>query len=240
MNGDKKQSGLSWSQPARQDSGPAQKNEEQSKNSPAKSSATASGSWQPGVVGAAQTTSRLIGVFVIGLVLGGLFTYTITSFSDGESEITVPQGAGVGEQEGESSKGDSTAAGNIDTSTAVLGGSSDSIASGVQSAELSLLVANQAPGMSVSVGGVRVSAPTWVTVYDSVNGEPMGALGAKMFFPENNGKAGTIPLLRPTVAGKTYLIGGRLDNGDHEFSGATDSAVVKMGGERVLYEFNTL
>ncbi len=43
--------------------------------------------------------------------------------------------------------------------------------------------------------------------------------------PENNGKGGTITLLRPTASGKTYMIVERADPGTHTFS--TQNAEIK-------------
>ncbi len=47
-----------------------------------------------------------------------------------------------------------------------------------------LTVNAQAAGMSVAVAAATVTAPTWLAVYETSNGQITGkALGATMFFP---------------------------------------------------------
>src|SRR3989344_1885239 len=51
----------------------------------------------------------------------------------------------------------------------------------------------QIAGNSVAVAKAVVSAPTWIVVYENNAGQPGNALGAALFFPENQG--GTVELL---------------------------------------------
>ena len=74
----------------------------------------------------------------------------------------------------------------------------------------------QIAGNSVAVAKAVVSAPTWIVVYENNAGQPGNALGAALFFPENQG--GTVELLRGTTGGKSYLATGQVDNGDRKFS----------------------
>jgi len=85
--------------------------------------------------------------------------------------------------------------------------------------------ASQKAGMSVAVAKATVSKPTWVVVYDSVGGKPGNALGAQLVFKSG---AVNIALLRSTVAGKTYFVGERVDNGDHKYSKTNDASVGHM------------
>jgi hypothetical protein len=86
----------------------------------------------------------------------------------------------------------------------------------------------QKAGRSVMVAKAVVTAPTWVVVYDNKDGKPGNALGARLFFPQ--GQTGTIELLRTTIAGKSYLVGQQVDNGDKKFSLRGD-ALLTEGGE---------
>jgi len=72
-----------------------------------------------------------------------------------------------------------------------------------------------------------VSAPTWIVVYENNAGQPGNALGAALFFPENQG--GTVELLRGTTAGKSYLATEQVDNGDRKFSLKDDQFLSEDG-----------
>lgn len=85
----------------------------------------------------------------------------------------------------------------------------------------------QKAGLSVMVSGVTVSEPTWVVVYESRNGKPGNVLGASLFFP--GGASGTVELLRGTVAGQSYFVTERKDNGDHRFSLSADPLIMIDG-----------
>lgn len=97
----------------------------------------------------------------------------------------------------------------------------------------------QDAGMQVSIKSASVAAPTWIVIYDSNNGQPGRALGASMFFPDYNGKGGTINLLRGTLPGQTYLVGESLDDGDHIFSPQNDKPVRDQSGNPVWMKFQT-
>lgn len=94
----------------------------------------------------------------------------------------------------------------------------------------------QNAGLSVAVAKVNVTKPTWVVIYDNNAGVPGLALGATLFYPVSMGgeTSGTISLLRNTFAGKTYLVGGRLDNGDHKLTFKDDVAVVDSNDKPIL------
>jgi hypothetical protein len=85
----------------------------------------------------------------------------------------------------------------------------------------------QKAGLEVAVSNVNVSEPTWVVVYESRQGKPGNVLGASLFFA--GGTSGTIELLRGTVAGQSYFVTERTDNGDHKFSLANDQLVLTDG-----------
>ena len=51
--------------------------------------------------------------------------------------------------------------------------------------------------------------------------------------------SGSVPLLRATVSGQTYLVGESIDNGDHVFSLTADKPVEDSSGKPVLTEFKT-
>ena len=85
------------------------------------------------------------------------------------------------------------------------------------------------------ITNATVLQPTWVVVYESANNKPARALGATVFFP--NTKSGTIELLRPTVAGKTYFVGGSVDDGDFQLSFQKDQPLRDTAGNPVWVTF---
>jgi len=97
----------------------------------------------------------------------------------------------------------------------------------------------QQVGMSVEVTSATVSVPTWLVVYELYNGAPIRALGATMFFPENNGKAGTISLLRATAPNTAYFVGQSLDDGSHTFKIHVNKDVLDATGAMAGVTFKT-
>jgi len=137
----------------------------------------------------ASNSTKYIGMIVLGVIAGVIIAW-------GYSALRSPQEAA------------STADTNTgtDTSTALISASG-----------LGLTIASpQIAGNSVAVAKAAVSAPTWIVVYENNAGQPGNALGAALFFPENQG--GTVELLRGTTAGKSYLATEQVDNGDRKFS----------------------
>ncbi|MCC7500333.1 hypothetical protein IT396_00810 [Candidatus Nomurabacteria bacterium] len=94
--------------------------------------------------------------------------------------------------------------------------------------------AEQKAGKKVVITRAVVSAPTWIVVYDSVDGTVGRALGASLFSPQK--QSGTVTLLRATVPGKSYFVGQAVDNGNGTFSMSTDTPVM-VGEERLLLTF---
>lgn len=103
--------------------------------------------------------------------------------------------------------------------------------------EALVVPSTQDAGRSVMVTSAMVTSPTWVVIYDSNNGVRGNALGAALFFPEGGAKS--IKLLRPTLSGKTYLVGRRIDNGDKQFSMTIDQPIINAAGNPMYVEFRT-
>ena len=137
----------------------------------------------------ASNSTKYIIMIVLGVIAGVIIAW-------GYSALRSPQ-------EAASTSDTNTGA---DTSTALISASG-----------LGLTIASpQIAGNSVAVAKAAVSAPTWIVVYENNGGQPGNALGAALFFPENQG--GTVELLRGTSAGKSYLATEQVDNGDRKFS----------------------
>lgn len=160
-----------------------------------------------------QGMARFAGVFAGGVIIGVLLTWGFTTAT--ERRITAGPNATTTTQNNAASVGLAA-----DTNNPT---------------EVSFEVASpQSAGKTVAIAKVLVSKPTWVVVYEKGANGPGRALGAALFSPQK--KSGTVTLLRGTVAGKTYLVGQHLDNGNNTFSLKTDPLVMS-GGARLLLEF---
>ena len=148
----------------------------------------------------ASNSTKYISMIVLGVIAGVIIAW-------GYSALRSPQ-------EAASTSDTNTGA---DTSTALISASG-----------LGLTIASpQIAGNSVAVAKAAVSAPTWIVVYENNAGQPGNALGAALFFPENQG--GTVELLRGTTAGKSYLATEQVDNGDRKFSLKDDQFLSEDG-----------
>jgi len=147
----------------------------------------------------ASNSTKYISMIVLGVIAGVIIAW-------GYSALRSPQEASTADTNTSS-----------DTSTALISASG-----------LGLTIASpQIAGNSVAVAKAAVSAPTWIVVYENNAGQPGNALGAALFFPENQG--GTVELLRGTTAGKSYLATEQVDNGDRKFSLKDDQFLSEDG-----------
>ena len=169
----------------------------------------------------ASFIGRYVGIFAAGIVVGFLFSW-------GYSSMSGP-GAPVASNTSSSTTGK--------TNTSAAAGAS-SIAAGVvidTTSNAALEVASpQRAGLSVAINKVTVAKPTWVVVYESRDGAPGNVLGAHLFFES---RAGTVTLLRSTVAGAEYFVGTSVDNGDRKYSKAADKPATAEDGSLEVVSF---
>lgn len=119
-------------------------------------------------------------------------------------------------------------AGSVGTTAGSLQNATSTSDTAGQGSDPSLTVASpQKAGTSVAIAKAVVSEPTWIVVQESIGGKPGNVLGAKLFFPDT--QSGSVELLRGTVAGQSYFVSKRLDNGDHKFSLKADQPVTENG-----------
>jgi len=156
-------------------------------------------------------TARYVGIFVGGLIVGVVVAWGWSSLRHANSVATNAKNTVASTNSATS------------TSTASTKNTSNSAALAITSP--------QHAGLSIAINHVEVSKPTWVVVYDSTNGKPGNVLGAQLFFTSGSG---TVTLLRPTMAGKTYLVGRSIDNGDGKFQKASDHAIADANGDPEL------
>ncbi len=156
------------------------------------------------------STLRLISAFVAGVVLSGLVIWGVVALRTTHGPSTP-------------SSTTTTATTSQQQSGSALGSSLVLINNQGQAAVLlqgSLSVAAQPAGTKVVVGGIAVSTSTWIVVYDDTASKPGRVLGAIKAYPGESSV--TVPLLRATVAGSTYLVGESTQNtGSHGYSSKT-------------------
>jgi len=85
-----------------------------------------------------------------------------------------------------------------------------------------LSVLDQQASLEVLVANISVTEPTWVAIYEDVNGVPGSILGAKKVLPLD--KFTAVPLLRPSglTKGSYYFATLLADNGDGVFDRKSD------------------
>ena len=199
-----RQSGLSWSQP----SGTARPSQTGATTSSTSQSSPKFISSPVRPAAPAQPSSRRsVLLFASGVVVGGLLAWSWFSLTP---EGVISENSGV-------PAGGTAATGGSGAPTSGTGAA-------LSGSEALVVPSPQDAGLSVRVTSAPVTQPTWVVVYEIVNGERGNALGARLFFLDSREK--TINLLRPTQAGNTYWIGKRTDNGDERFSMTLDQPVV--------------
>ncbi len=237
-----KQSGLSWSQPARSDSAPASssvagvaaagaaKPTAQVSTKPmaqtAAKPAQTSVERKPATGTAAGNTPRLVGTFAAGVIVGGLLTWGGMSLTLGDTAQEVAMGDTTNTQGSATAPLNTSVAANTQVSNVIPSGTAANFA-----------VADQGAGMQVEAILSKVTTPTWLIVYDDDNGAPGWILGAGMVFPETGSQV-VIDLLRPTIAGKSYFVGQSADmHSDHLFSVDQEISLVDSGGNLVADTF---
>lgn len=166
-----------------------------------------------------QHVWRLALAAVLGLIIG--FIIGALVFRDASvSEPSEPTGdvEGVGMTEG-AAEGATDESGRVTLSPAST------------SAEDMVLVKDQGAGNSVFLSRVELGAPSWVAIQDDDTETPGTILGAQRF--DAGVYQGTVSLLRPTQAGRTYRAVVWRDNGDKVFDLESD---VPVAGATMLFE----
>lgn len=168
----------------------------------------------------ANPAARYVGTFVGGLIVGIILAWGWWAVAHKDNTAVTANGTATvnkTETSAATTKGSASAASDI-----VLEGGELTVAS------------PQTAGQSVHIDNATVSKPTWVVVYDDLNGKPGNILGAQLFFTSGSG---IVTLLRPTMAGKTYLVGRSIDDGDRKFQKGSDQPVADANGNPIVTSF---
>ncbi len=174
-------------------------------------------------------TMGTIGIFIAGVIVGALIMWGWNTFNPNTS--LTPSGTNTNNS-GAAASGNSSAIGTA-------GGAVIPSTPATTAANNFTVPTPQDAGMEVVISGATVTAPTWLVVYEVYQGKPFRALGATMFFPENNGKGGTVSLSRATTPNTTYFVGQSLDQGDHTFTPHVNKEVLDATGNMAGVTFQT-
>ena len=224
--------GLSWTQPA-QNTG--NQNQSQNKGANNNTPRPAAGTSATNTTAAADSTPRVIGI-IIGIVVifalaawgivalhnrsnGGNTAVNATSTPNGTSADTNATTNSAQTSSSTSAKAQSS------VQPTTVGGASFTIPS------------PQAAGATVTVDNLSLSAPTWIIVYDDVNGNPGNILGATLLYPTD--KSSLVYLLRATIPGTDYLASAAVDDGQKTFNLKNEKIVTDTSGSQMWIKFQT-
>ena len=231
-----KQSGLSWSTPQQKSvGGPKPTTPPPPRTTPM----VPAYMQQKG--GPKQGNRKFLGILAGGVLLGFIVGWAWFAFRPATDEGPVVTNGNTTENTtggNTSTNGTNTSTGgtgNSNTGGSSTGGVAPVTVPGVQAAASDFVSFStpQAPGNRVLISGLAVSVPTWIVVYDNKGGIRGNALGAALFFPTSPNSPINIALLRSTIAGQSYFVGRRVDNGDKIFSMQSDAAVIDAGGNPI-------
>lgn len=171
---------------------------------------------------------KYVSIAIIAFLLG--FGAAALWFGDATSGLNGPNATSTTATSTEATNDDADNDTDVGVNTDIDNDSNGSVVttpdlgglSGLTNDEIS--VDNQVAGLSVLVRSVTLTEPSWLAVSEPVEGG-VRILGAKLV------DVGTtmnvkIDLLRGTLAGKSYMVVVRADNGDHVFVPSVDQPAV--------------
>lgn len=102
----------------------------------------------------------------------------------------------------------------------------------------SIIVHNQPTGTSVTIAQIDLKNNGWVAIQENANGKPGVILGAA-YFVSGQTLNGIVSLLRPTIAGTSYLAVLHTDDGTkpHVFNYHTDTVLNDTAGNPITAPF---
>jgi len=178
---------------------------------------------------------KKVGTFIAGFVVGTVAIYAWGQIfnKDADMEALV-----TGHDVAEISITDTDISTESDDGNTALG--TEIAASDNEISSEAIAVVGQAAGSTVTVGSVNLDAGEnggWVVIHEIKNGVMANALGAVR---KDSGVHSDIEvkLLRATVAGGTYAVVLYSDNGDRQFSMATDAPLKNTQGEFIMSTFS--
>jgi len=175
-------------------------------------------------------TVKLVIIFAVGLLLGGLAIWLVVAAKNDSSETAlIPD--------------NNTNTGIIDDtdvvtpSTSPLPTPTTPLTPVAVSGSNAIEANDQPAGNTVEVNMITLSVTGWVAIHEERDGGLGNVLGAGRFEPGIY--LGDISLLRNTVAGGTYYAVLYQDDGDKVFDKATDAPIKNADGQIIQSVFKT-
>jgi len=109
----------------------------------------------------------------------------------------------------------------------------------VTAGSVSVKIDDQDAGDAVFVKSVTIPENGWIVIHEVVDGHVSNALGAARFDAGAHTNA-SVPLLRSTIAGGTYVVVLYADNGNRTFELNADLPLVDESGNALIQEFAAL
>lgn len=181
-----------------------------------------------GVLRGGTDTQRLLIIAVAAFIIG----FGISFFVFGDRTDVDLNGATTTPDQTQDDNGTTTDNNTADTNQPNVSLVNRGISEG------DIVVSEQAPGGTVTVGNATSEEIGWVVVYETrENGALGNILGAKL---KPAGEwSGNVTLLRPTVAGREYVVKIHGDNGDREFDHEVDLPIETPEGTEITASFTT-
>lgn len=176
-----------------------------------------------GANAASTPSSRLIGTFVAGLIIGLLIAWAWFDLRSGTTESgTSTMGTSSSEFTITKTGNGASAVSQEETETApTVSGFAISVPS------------TQPAGAGVEVSSISADGVVWAVVYANPD-RSGGAMGAARFAER---RSGVIELVYPTVAGKTYYVGLVSDTPSRTYSTKENKPILGSDGKQVMTQF---
>ncbi len=172
----------------------------------------------------ASPAMQVAAAFVVGILVG-VIGYSLVNKNPAGSAAAL-----------NASTASSTATLQSNVSTSPTAG--DEIINATSVSDNSVIVHNQPAGASVAIAQVDLKNGGWVAVQEDTNGQPGVILGAA-YFDAGQTLNGTVPLLRATTPGTSYLAVIHTDDGTkpRTFNYHTDTVLNTSAGNPIDASF---
>ncbi len=170
-----------------------------------------------------EENKKTIISFIAGLLIGGLLVFI---FIEPATDVMPADDNNDREEETEMSNDDEEREedNNDEEDTATSTDEEDDVRTPVTTGDGAIEVDDQSAGGTVAFESVEFPSNTgWIGIRDYANGQMTGLLGVARYDTGTGLLPSSVRLLRPTVKGNTYAVVFYSDNGDRQFSLATDA-----------------
>lgn len=179
-------------------------------------------------------SSRLIGTFAAGLIIGLLIAWAWFDLRGGDTTGSTSATGTSSSEFAITKTGGQASSGAAATGTQTGAAPTQTGPQGTAVSGAAITVpASQKAGYTVEVSSLAAPEAVWAVVYS--NADRSGRImGAARFAAR---RSGTIELVHPTVAGKTYYVGLVADTANHAYSSKVNKPILGANGAQVMTQF---